>query len=331
MGTKNVLLSLVMLLSFFGNIQAQSPSIDVLMLAIELSGQLHPPEELANQLDKDLTLIKSTFPYFPNISYSYNYSPYDLIVGITDASMTEYKAGNYHGLDELNEKYGVTGIRTLGSQALLLTFDQIYNMPKLADIYEQANPEGVRYVEPNYTIGDGSTIIANPPFYTFDEAWGDCPAGCIHHNYYYFHVGQGKATFVQTPAIALTSPINQESIAAGTTVDIKWASVGSITSLNIEYSIDDGANWNLIDSVANTGPYQWQVPKANSQICKVRITDDTDPTCTDTSDNNFTIYECNSSLITDFNGDCLTNLADLAIFFSQWLECGNPFDNNCLQ
>ena len=31
----------------------------------------------------------------------------------------------------------------------------------------------------------------------------------------------------------------------------------------------------------------------------------------------------------DLNGDCYIDLSDFAILAAQWLECGNPFDENC--
>ena len=321
-----------LLLSFFNNLQVEGSSTEAQMLAIEVSGQLRPPEELAIRIDNDSTVTRFTFPFIASIHYRYPYSPDELIVGLTDTAMSQYLAGQYHAVDALNEEYGVIDIRTLSTnlKIIILTFNQIYNMPMLSNIYEQADPVGIRYAEPNYYGGDGSTIIANLPFYTFVHAWGDCPSGCINHDYYFFLVEQGQSTSVQSPALALISPIGQESLVAETMYEIKWSSLGSIPSVLIEYT-DDGASWYLIDIVPNTGSYQWQVPITSSQLCKVRITDSANPSYTDSSNNDFTIYECSPSLMTDFNGDCLTNLADLAFFANQWMQCGNPFDANCLQ
>jgi len=32
----------------------------------------------------------------------------------------------------------------------------------------------------------------------------------------------------------------------------------------------------------------------------------------------------------DLTGDCFVNLLDLDALASEWLECGNPFDPNCV-
>lgn len=317
-----------LLLPFFNELQAEGSSIEAQMLAIDISNQLRPPEELANQLDNDLALIRSAFPEVVFIYYLYPYSPDELIVGLTDAAMVQYQTGQYHELDALNLEYGVINIRS-GSRYIILTFNQVYNMELLADIYEQANAEGVRYAEPNYTFGDGSTIIAHPPFYTFVEAWGDCPSGCIFHEYYYFIVEDGIPSSVQYPGLALVSPNGRETLVAGTMHEIKWSSLDFSPLLLIEYT-DDGTNWHQVDTVSFTMSYQWQVPVTNSQFCRVRVTDQI-YNCTDASSSDFTIYECSQSLITDFNGDCVTDLADFVFFTSQWMDCGNPFDPNCLQ
>ncbi len=330
METKKVLLYAAFLLGFFfNNLQAEGASTEGQLLAIEVSGQLRPPEQLANQIDNDLAVTRSTFSHVAFIHYRQHYSPNEMIVGLTDTAISQYQAGQYHALDALNAEYGVISTRS-GFRNIILTFNQVYNIPMLADIYEQANPVGVRYAESNYMMGDGSTIIANPPFYTFDKAWGDCPAGCIYHDYYYFLVEQGTATSVLPPALAVISPTGPEALVADTMHEIKWASLGSIPSVLIEYTDDGGVNWNQIDIVPDTGSYQWQVPITNSQLCKVRITDSVAPAYTDSSNSNFTIYQCSLSLITDFNGDCFTNFADFVFFTSQWMECGNPFDANCL-
>ena len=45
---------------------------------------------------------------------------------------------------------------------------------------------------------------------------------------------------------------------------------------------------------------------------------------------NLAIYECSAVLTGDLNGDCRVDFKDFAIFASQWLQCGDPFDQNCV-
>ncbi len=66
----------------------------------------------------------------------------------------------------------------------------------------------------------------------------------------------------------------------------------SITAVRIEYSTNNGANWNLItDSTPNNGSYLWNsVPSVNSDLCVVRISDADDNEPFDLSDNSFSIF-----------------------------------------
>lgn len=66
----------------------------------------------------------------------------------------------------------------------------------------------------------------------------------------------------------------------------------SINSVKIEYSINNGANWNLIiESTPNNGSYLWsEVPTANSDLCIVRISDASDNEPFDVSNDSFSIF-----------------------------------------
>jgi hypothetical protein len=69
----------------------------------------------------------------------------------------------------------------------ILNFNQSLNMPILAGIY--AHSSKIVYAEPNYYAGDGDQIYAfskNGSWdIVFSHGQGDCPSGCIWHNYVY--------------------------------------------------------------------------------------------------------------------------------------------------
>ena len=179
-----------------------SPLQEAQILAIDVSGELLPPQELTQQILNDLAAIRKAYPIIADINYLPHYRPDELMVGISKDAAEQFKAGQYHGLDELNKQYGVIAIDANhiyhGSlNILVLKFDKIYNAELLSDIYEQANPEGLVYAEPDYVAGDSDTIHAEPPDYTFIEGWGDCPAGCINHRYWHFRVENGQVTLLQ--------------------------------------------------------------------------------------------------------------------------------------
>ena len=109
-------------------------------------------------------VIRAAYPY-RQIGYRPSYSGSSMLVRLTPEAFAGFKEGQFHGLDELNAYYGVVSSEIVSShiQLILLRFDLIYNTKLLADIYESAKPEGLLYAEGNAAIGDGSTIVAEPP------------------------------------------------------------------------------------------------------------------------------------------------------------------------
>jgi hypothetical protein len=92
-----------------------------------------------------------------------------------------------------------------------------------------------------------------------------------------------------TSSILVTSPNGGQAWEGGTLHNITWLSSGSITSVNIECSTDNGGTWNTIAaSAANTGSYPWTVPSSASAQCLVRVSD-AGGSAADASDAVFTI------------------------------------------
>ena len=88
----------------------------------------------------------------------------------------------------------------------------------------------------------------------------------------------------------LLSPNGGEKWDLGTTQQIRWTCV-NIAHLRIEYSADDEQTWHeIISSVAaSTGSYTWVLPDINSDKCKVKLTDVTNPDVYIKSRSNFQI------------------------------------------
>ena len=64
----------------------------------------------------------------------------------------------------------------------------------------------------------------------------------------------------------------------------------------------------------------------NAVHCLIEISDAASPLTKDTSEDEFTIFQCASALTADLTGDCLVDLEDLSFLMNQWLRCGNPYD-----
>ena len=90
--------------------------------------------------------------------------------------------------------------------------------------------------------------------------------------------------------ISVKSPNGGEIWQAGTTQVINWSSTG-VTAVNIDYTTNNGTNWNaVVANIPSTGYYSWtQVPNTPSTNCLIRITDAVNGFPYNTSTKTFTI------------------------------------------
>ncbi len=124
----------------------------------------------------------------------------------------------------------------------------------------------------------------------------------------------------------LLAPNGGEELMGGQTYTIRWEGGQDILQIMIDYSTDNGGNWNPIDPALNDGQYEWTVPQETSEDCLVRISDASDPSEFDVSDAVFRIYECLLFSPADLDNDCKVGLGDLMIMARDWLRNGNPVD-----
>ena len=139
-------------------------------------------------------------------------------------------------------------------------------------------------------------------------------------------------SYTVTPKPVVLAPNGGEKLTAANSYTITWKTQEGAEpdTVTIEYSIDNGKNWQTIDSAANTGSYTWNpLPAADSNQCLIRVGDPVNVKTSDISDDTFTIFQCNKQLTGDLNNDCYVDFLDLAILAGGWLDCGNPFDALC--
>jgi large repetitive protein len=97
----------------------------------------------------------------------------------------------------------------------------------------------------------------------------------------------------QTPAITVLTPNGGEIWSGATTQNITWSYTNISNNVLIEYSTNNGSNWNTITTWPVTaGTYPWMVPGAGplgSTQCLVRVSDAQNTLVTDQSNATFTI------------------------------------------
>lgn len=92
----------------------------------------------------------------------------------------------------------------------------------------------------------------------------------------------GNTTEAAESQIEMTSLNSGESISANSATALTWKS--SIYSGNkvLEFSADNGSNWDVIDTIKNdSGKYTWNVPSSNTSEGRVRLTCARDSRVTD--------------------------------------------------
>lgn len=115
------------------------------------------------------------------------------------------------------------------------------------------------------------------------------------------------------PSIVLITPNGDgggEVWRVCTETSITWTSGGTGSYFTIEYSVDNGENWNTIQSSYYSSgfnnTYDWTLPNSPSSECLVRVTDNNNSVKTDISDATFTISP--AITVTQPNGgESLTN------------------------
>jgi hypothetical protein len=85
--------------------------------------------------------------------------------------------------------------------------------------------------------------------------------------------------------LRVTSPNGGEQLIVGSQHLITWDTAGTMPTVRLELSTNNGATWETITaSTTNTGSYLWTVTSTISSQCLVRISDSADGVPSDTSD-----------------------------------------------
>jgi hypothetical protein len=78
----------------------------------------------------------------------------------------------------------------------------------------------------------------------------------------------------EPPVVTVVQPNGGEVLSVGSVYSIQWNATDNIgiTSTEIDYSYDSGANWyDVADLSGNPGSYGWTVPNTPSTTCLVRV------------------------------------------------------------
>jgi hypothetical protein len=175
------------------------------VMALCLSGTITAPETLSNLVLTNLAEIRSSYgrefaltiygdgeyaPFNP-IKFEAPWVPSCILISFEPGTAQLVANGQYHDWDELNRQYRVSYIdlRTIRYNYVEMGFKGQLHPRRLSELY--AKLPGVRYAQPNYRGGGNSWIYPSSQAgsgltYLFRYGWGDCPAGCIYNEFWYF-------------------------------------------------------------------------------------------------------------------------------------------------
>ncbi|MEI6348294.1 MAG: FlgD immunoglobulin-like domain containing protein [Bacteroidota bacterium] len=108
---------------------------------------------------------------------------------------------------------------------------------------------------------------------------------------------------IAPPFITVTYPNGGESFVGCSSKTILWSYAGTGSNFKIEYSINNGAVWNVLTTTATSGSYTWSpVPSVDATGCLVRVSDAAALSTKDSNNAGFNIVRNTDIIVTSPNG-----------------------------
>ncbi|MFH1698793.1 MAG: hypothetical protein ABH882_07025 [Candidatus Omnitrophota bacterium] len=162
----------------------------------------------------------------------------------------------------------------------------------------------------NYTITNSTTNTGSYPWFVPNNISTTMRLRVSDYNDPLAY-GNSTSNFKIRGDIYVITPNNNESWIVNNTYNITWGITGSISAVNLKYSLDGGSNYNytIASNVsASIGNYSWTIPNNITAAARVKIIDGTDSSVYDESDANFKIRG-SLTLLAPNGGDVL-NVGD---------------------
>ncbi|HEX5132782.1 MAG TPA: hypothetical protein VFX92_09875 [Candidatus Krumholzibacteria bacterium] len=171
--------------------------------ALWMAGELFAPGKLYEELRDDLSAIRDEYlDSIPETAIQF-FPPWvvtQLIILPDNATWDKIRGGEPNPVDSLNVIFHATGLDTLRFSWLwgLISYEGRLHPQRLAEIY--AAQPGVIVAEPNGYGGDWDNMYPwkhdGHMTYLFRSGYGDCPAGCIFSDFWYFRRVDGHTEYV---------------------------------------------------------------------------------------------------------------------------------------
>ena len=176
---------------------------------------------LRHEVKQALSLIRRGYPAMADVRVREEYRPGRIILGL-EGELRDTVVGTWNdetalappptghaAFDALNAKLGLRAAETLrhGGYAFL-------NVDERVDVIEAAiayfTIDGVDYARPEWMVGGSPDIdaakVQGTWHFVFRDAWGDCPAGCIHSELSFFTVVDGEVQRIEPAGARAMEP-----------------------------------------------------------------------------------------------------------------------------
>jgi len=240
----------------------------------------------------------------------------------TDGSIVSWGEDLYHQVSDTPASSNFTAIAVGSHHCLALKTDGSiisWGDPDSGGVISNTPPES------NFIAicGGGEcsfALRADGSIASWGSDWSGQVSGIPAGNNFTAITAGNSHSLALIPTPLLLKPNGNERLNEGGHYEIKWSGDVSGNELLIEYSINNGADWNTITNVQDSNSYDWQVPGPASKDCLVRVSYANLPSVNDTSDNTFLIYSCSEELTGDLNHDCQVDMRDFAVVAQNWLS-----------
>ena len=167
---------------------------------------------LGHEVKQALSIIRRAYPAMADVLVREEYRPGRIILGL-EGELRDTVVGTWNdenalappptghaAFDALNAKLGLRAAETLrfGGYAFLDVDERVDVMEAVLAYFMI---DGVDYARPEWAAGDSpdidATKVRDTWHFVFRNAWGDCPAGCIHSELSFFTVADGEARRIE--------------------------------------------------------------------------------------------------------------------------------------
>ena len=169
---------------------------------------------LAHEIERVLSRIREAHPVMKDVTVRERFDPWSLILGLEPdlygkvsraASRLSVEPVPFHTghepFDTLNTESGLAAMELFSFMSSAVFHFNKPIHPFISSL-EYSSVEGVEYAEPNSQLGDGPDVEVSRSqgtwYAVFRRAWGDCPAGCIESELFFFIVEEDEVERIES-------------------------------------------------------------------------------------------------------------------------------------